>query len=529
MYQSKQTCQFIKATCNTQQQKVTAEDRPLVIKKKVKNIQNNDSNDKTAVGLVNMSATKVTQNENVSMPDQRYLNETRQLSGVASSSYDKSSFLLNFTSLRTSAGYVVETIREKLSYFRRTRSSDDSPKPKPSSQQRTSNFNIPPIKSGDDVPSKFASDRPLVVSEPSNPCAIYSFDDTIADTNNLLLNKKLSEGECEIVSLYDNDCAQVSTEPRKDFSTTSDKLHAESSVFAFNDSHLLQDKHLRMKKASSTEQTQRSLCSPCIGSKINEKETGITIDQEQDNRKNECNISIPVEESTAFSKVVHNQPGNIQMSSGSITQSPQEAISAKVRPVEAKLAETIPAEERNSVDTQRPQLIDIPSVKLQVASPSCSINQELNLKDESNGKPSKCSNKTLLSNEVNSQTQHNVKPELGNEHLVVIKNDVVGAQNGIKLWDLRNSLEQTTIEMQSAFAAFNDFEENKDRRFSTTTDGMTEPSPLSTPSSEATNFRGKSISDSEDDCEYVFDKEVNFIKSALTITFRNTNDLMHGN
>ncbi|CAK8688924.1 unnamed protein product [Clavelina lepadiformis] len=71
----------------------------------------------------------------------------------------------------------------------------------------------------------------------------------------------------------------------------------------------------------------------------------------------------------------------------------------------------------------------------------------------------------------------------------------------VYLWNLRNSLEQNTIEVKRIRSSLSDSEDCslQCHRISIATDEMTETSPLSTPSSERLISRDKSITDSEDE------------------------------
>ena len=135
-------------------------------------------------------------------------------------------------------------------------------------------------------------------------------------------------------------------------------------------------------------------------------------------------------------------------------------------------------------------------------------NDEYSAKEYANSKISGCSPSTQYENNAISEEVSNCTICADVEVNSLITKDNHKNSNStcnleedecnIKLWQVRNRLEETTIEIRCHYVNYDNANvgEYQSRCLSITTDGMTEASPLSTPSSsERALSREKSLSD----------------------------------
>ena len=424
---------------------------------------------------------------------------TKRKSSTHESSTAQSSLFSSFTSWKTSAGYVFESIREKFSYFRRPQNTEAISKPKNTQSQQPSNHiqtkqmsnkSTYIASDSDESRSTIKSMRALSSRNKSSSSADTSTDKTLVD-------------EAEVCSLYDNDNSTPKRlGERSHFPSQNANLNPSTSLNLLSKVAPELDKRKNIlavdtyhKDASCSNSS--ITCSPCLGPKIHQEP--LTIESQTDEEPQKIKqFNLETSQTSVFPKIIYDQPSNSQP--------------AQLKSVEhfAELkSDSLSPSEEHSEALSRPTLMSIPDVTLQSATPSCSVNKELNLQCNFNddGEISKESSDGNLDILVSSDTsdyasirdkKDSISFEIAHDRRT--NDDECDVQYGINMWNLRESLEQNTIEMHCPITVFNDFEENNsDRRFSITTDGMTEASPLSTPSSEFNNFRGKSMSDSEDD------------------------------
>ena len=400
------------------------------------------------------------------------------------------SLFSNFASWKASAGYVFESIRDKFNYFRRGKNTDVTLKIKSTQHQQPLNHVITKETPTDSSSVTSSSD----VSRNTTK-SLRSFVSQNKSSSDDTSTEKALTDNAEVCSLYDNDDISMQYEVNNSCPTLNKTVNLSPTSDLPFSAPLKLDKNINLVTDTNdnTKCSNTTLCSPCIGSKFH-KETLANL--KNNDGEPQGVISRPQGEpsSQILPKIVYDQPCNSQ----SHEQTHQ---------VSASDNESLSTLEENSDSFSRPKLIDIPDVKLQSATPSCSVNQELNLQCGflEEGNLSKESSEGNLDVVPSSDTsdyasirdkRDSISYEIDNRR---INDNEADRQYGINIWDLRNSLEQNTIEMQCPIAPFEDFEKSTDRRFSNATDGMTEASPLSTPSSEFNNFRCKSISDSEDD------------------------------
>ena len=378
----------------------------------------------------------------------------------------------SFVSWRTSAGLVIDTIREKLGYFRRARSTEDD---FPTAQ--LTNYSIKSYNTDSNSVTKDILDHSeeivKLANEPDCSCK------HVKSGRKLINLRRKSFEQDESSSLYDNDSV---SKLFKDVEELESKQHAANDEV----------KHIDVATYSPTGST---LCSPCIGSKKYVKEN-LLQNQNLTAPKICSNLEVEENKTLTTSKIVHHQPCNNQE-----TQNASSKQTINDYDPLNKLAEKTAKEIFDSV-----QLINIPKVKFQSASSNNSINEEITLNYNASQKEGfKFCNKNkavnlLDSPEAQEKSVESLDPQTTRNQTIGDSEDFSVNQRSINLWSLRNSLEQSKIEIQCPKTGFEDFEEKTDgRRLSVATDCMTEVSPLSTPSSDLTHFRGKSISDSEDD------------------------------
>lgn len=399
-------------------------------------------------------------------------------------SYSGSSLFSSF-SWKSSAGFVIDTIREKLNYFKRGRSVEEDTAESSSNVLQT-NVNLNACQSNSkNVTENILKRSEEIVKQSPNPACSYESDPHL---NRI---EKSSNENDDTISLYDNDGVCILFEnvdeneqnriERKD--KTVENLSSKTERECF---HKYRNDDIERNGESNENAglVSSSLCSPCIGSKNYTKKNRLlnqNIDTSEFSLSNVDNVEVENN-----SKIVHHQPYLIQSSRKENTLNKDESF-------EVFQKQTNGDKKKNE---ELSKLVNVPLVTFQTASPYTSITQGLNLGCSFN------ENET-----INRDSATSFEPL----KIVVDRENSSGAnsntestfldnQPGINIWSLRNSLEQTKIEIQCPTTGFEDFERSVDgRRLSVATDCVTEASPLSTPSSDLSHFHGKSISDSDDE------------------------------